>query len=136
MLLRAVGEDGRDAGDAEFGGLLDRPFEVVELEDSEQQMDGQRGVGLEFLVQGEADFRVGDGGDLRAVEEAVGDDVVDLARPGAEHARKMGGLLSRERGAAGMAGLRRPGVGNEAAAHGRKGTRYSVPGTRFLGWGR
>ena len=57
VLLRAAGEDGRDAGDAEFGGLFDSPFEVVELEDREQQMDGQCGVGLEFLVQGEADFR-------------------------------------------------------------------------------
>ena len=117
VLLRAAGEDGRDAGDAEFGGLLDGPLEVVELEDGEQQVDGQRGVGLEFLVQGEGDFGVGDGGDLGAVEEAVGDDVEDLAGLGAEDAGEMGGLLAGERGVGGMAGLRRPGVGDQAAAH-------------------
>ena len=57
VLLGAAGEDGRDAGDAEFGGFFDGPLEVVELEDGEQQMDGQCGVGFEFLVEGEADFR-------------------------------------------------------------------------------
>jgi len=36
VLLGAAGEDGRDAGDAEFCGLLDGPLEAVELEDGEQ----------------------------------------------------------------------------------------------------
>ena len=117
MLLGAAGEDGRDAGDAEFGGLLDGPLEVVELEDGEQEMDGQRGVGFEFFVEGEEDFLVGDGGDLGAVEEAVGDDVEDLAGLGAQDAGEVGGLLAGERGVGGVAGCGRPGVGDEAASH-------------------
>ena len=33
MLFGSAGEDGGDAGDAEFGGLFDGPLHVVELED-------------------------------------------------------------------------------------------------------
>ena len=47
---------------------------------------------------------VGDGGDFGAVEEAVGDDVVDLAGLGAEDAGEMGGLLAGEGGVGGVAG--------------------------------
>ena len=117
MLFRATGEDGRDAGDAEFGRLLDGPLEVVELEDGEQQVDGKSGVCFKFFVKGEGYFGVGDGCDFGAVEEAVGDDVVDLAGLGAEDAREMGGLLAGERGVGWVAGLWGPGVGDEAAAH-------------------
>jgi len=56
VLLGAAGEDGRDAGDAEFGGLLDGPLEAVELEDGEQKVDGEGGVGLQLFVEGEEDF--------------------------------------------------------------------------------
>ena len=106
VLLGAAGEDGRDAGDAELGGLLDGPLEVIELEDGEQQMDGEGCVGFEFFVEGEGDFGVGYGGDLGAVEEAVGDDVEDLAGLGAEDAGEMRGLLAGEGGVGGVAGLR------------------------------
>ena len=116
MLLGAAGEDGRDAGDAEFGGFLDGPLEVIELEDGEQEVDGQGGVGFEFFVEDEGDFGVGDGGDFGAVEEAVGDDVEDLAGLGAEDAGEVGGLLAGEGGVSGVAGWRGPGVGDEAAA--------------------
>jgi hypothetical protein len=105
MLFGAAGEDGRDAGDAEFGGLFDGPLEVVELEDGEEQMDGQGGVGFELFVEGEVDFAsLGDGGDLGAVEEAVGDDVEDLAGLGAEDAGEVDGLLAGEGGVGGVAG--------------------------------
>jgi hypothetical protein len=56
---------------------------VVELEDGEEEMEGKGGVGLELFVEGEEDFVLGDGGDFGAVEEATGDDVVDLAGFGA-----------------------------------------------------
>ena len=56
VLFGAAGEDGRDAGDAEFGGFFDGPLEVIELEDGEQEMDGQGGVGFELFVEGEVDF--------------------------------------------------------------------------------
>ena len=97
MFFCAAGEDGRDACGAEFGGLLDAPLEVIELEDGEQQMDGESGVGLEFFVEREDDFAVGDGSNFGAMEEAVGDDVEDLAGLGAEHAGEMRGLIAGER---------------------------------------
>ena len=49
--------------------------------------------------------------DLGAVEEAVGDDVVDLAGLGAEDAGEVEGLIAGEGGGGGG-----PGVGDEAAA--------------------
>jgi len=84
---------------------------VVELEDGEEEMEGKGGVGLELFVEGEEDFVVGDGEDLGAVEEAVGDDVVDLAGFGAEDAAKVSGLVAGEGGGGGG-----PGVGDPAAA--------------------
>ncbi len=53
----------------------------------------------------------GDAGDFGAVEEAVGDDVVDLAGFGAEDAGEVGGLVAGEGGGGGG-----PGVGDQAAA--------------------
>lgn len=86
MLFGAPGDDGRDARDSELGSFFDGPLEVIELEDGEQEMDGEGGVSFQFFVQDEGHFAVGDGGDFGAVEEPVGDDVVDLAGLGAEGA--------------------------------------------------
>ncbi len=118
VFFGAAGEDGSDAGDAQFGGFLDGPFEVVELEDGEEEVDGERGVGFELFVEEEVDLSVGDGGDLGAVEEAVGYDVVDLAGLGAQDAGEVGGLVAGEGGVSGVAGGGGEGVGYEAAAHG------------------
>jgi hypothetical protein len=90
---------------------------VVELEDGEEEMEGKGGVGLELFVEGEEDFVVGDGEDLGAVEEAVGDDVVDLAGFGAEDAGEMQGLIAGEGGVGGVTGYGGEGVGDPAAAH-------------------
>ena len=98
VLFGAAGEDGGDAGDAEFGGFFDGPLEVIELEDGEEEMEGQGGVGFEFFVEGEVDFVFGDAGDFGAVEEAAGDDVEDLAGLGAEDAGEVGGLVAGEGG--------------------------------------
>ncbi len=73
-------------------------------------MEGKGGVGGELFVEGEVDTGFGDAGDLGAVEEAVGDDVVDLAGFGAEDAGEVGGLIAGEGGGGGG-----PGVGDEAA---------------------
>jgi hypothetical protein len=116
MLFGAAGEDGGDAGDAELGGLFDGPLHGIELEDAEEEMEGKSGAGFELFVEGEVDFLFAYVGDLGAVEEAVGDDVVDLAGLGSENAREVGGLLSDEDGVRGVAGLRREGIGDEAAA--------------------
>jgi hypothetical protein len=59
---------------------------VVELEDGEEEVEGKGGAGFELFVEGEVDLLLAYGGDLGAVEEAVGDDVVDLAGGGAEDA--------------------------------------------------
>jgi hypothetical protein len=123
VFLGAAGEDGRNAGDTEFGGLLDGPLEVIEFEDGEQEVDGEGCVGFQLFVEGEADFGVfsiargADFGDFGAVEEAVGYDVEELAGLGAQDASEVDGLLAGEGGVGGVAGLRRPGVGDEAAAH-------------------
>ena len=114
MLFGAAGEDGGDAGDAELGGLFDAPLEVIELEDGEQQVEGKARVGFELFVEGEVDLGDGagaDGGDFGAMDEAVGDDVEDLAGFGAEDAGEMVGLVAGEGG-----GAIGPGIGDEAAA--------------------
>jgi hypothetical protein len=49
-------------------------------------MEGKGGVGGELFVEGEVDLLVAYARYLGAVEEAVGDDVVDLAGSGAEDA--------------------------------------------------
>ncbi len=135
VLFGAAGEDGGDAGDAELGGFFDGPLHVIELEDGEEEMEGEGGVGLEFFVEGEEDFCFGDARDFGAVEEAVGDDVVDLAGCGAEDAGEVSGLVSGEGGGGGG-----PGVGDEAATghgfefSGRGGS--AGGGCRVGGWGR
>jgi hypothetical protein len=96
---------------------------VVELEDGEQEVDGEGRGGLQLFVEGEEDLGVlivaagAEFGDFGAMEEAVGDDVEDLAGLGAQDAGEMGCLFACEGGVGGMAGLRRPCVGDEAAAH-------------------
>ncbi len=56
VLFGAAGDDGRDARDAEFGGLFDGPLHVIELEDGEEEVEGKGGVGLEFFMQEEVDL--------------------------------------------------------------------------------
>ena len=110
MFFGAVGEDGCDLRDAEFGGFFDSPLHVVELEDGKEEMKGKSCVGLEFFVEGEEDFLFVDADDFGSVEEAVGDDVVDLAGSGAEDSGEVDGLVAGEGGGGGGGG-----VGDEAA---------------------
>ena len=113
MLFSAAGEDGGETIDAELGGFLDGPLEVVEFEDGEKKMEWKSGVGFEFFVEGEGDEIGGDGGDLGAMEEAAGDEIVGLAGLGPEDASKMGGLVAGEGGGVAVAV---PGICYEAAA--------------------
>lgn len=113
VLLGASCEDGCDAGDAEFGGFLDGPFEVIELEDGEEEVEGECGFGFVFFVESEGDLVVADCGDFGAVKEAVGDDVEDLAGLGSEDACKVCGLVAGE---CGGGALWVPGVGDPTAA--------------------
>ena len=103
VLLGALGEDGRDAGDAEFGDFFDGPLEAIELEDGEQKVDGEGGVGFELFAEGEEDFGFRDLSDLGEVEETVGYDVKELTGLGAQDAGEMLGLLAGEGGVGGMA---------------------------------
>lgn len=84
---------------------------MVELEDSEEEVEREGGVGFELFVEGEEDSLVGDAGDFGTMEEAVGDDVVDLAGFSAENASEVGGLVASE--GCGGGG---PGVGDPTAA--------------------
>ncbi len=61
-------------------------------------------------MKGKEDFVFVDADDLGPMEEAVGNDIVDLARSGAEDSGKVGGLVSGDGGGSGGAG-----VGDEAA---------------------
>jgi len=122
VFFGAAGEDGRDAGDAEFGGLLDGPLHVIELEDGEEEMEGKGGVGGELFVEEEVDFLLAYARDFGSVKEAVRDDVVDLAGRGSKDAGEMDGLVAGERGGGGG-----PGVGDETA------TGHAF---EFSGWGR
>jgi hypothetical protein len=122
VFFGAAGEDGGDAGDAEFGGLFDGPLHVIELEDGEEEMEREGSVGGELFVKGEIYLGFGDLRDFGAVEEAVGDDVVDLAGSCAEDAGEVGGLVAGEGGGGGC-----PSVGDEAA---------TGHASEFSGWWR
>ncbi len=128
----ASGEDGGDLFDAEFGGFFDAPLEVVEFKDGEEEVEGEAGLGFELFVEEEVDlFRAGvgvDGSDFGAMEEAAGDDVVDLAGAGAEDAGEVGGLVAGEGGGGGG-----PAVGDEAAAGHLRGFRAGE-GMGAQGW--
>src|SRR5271154_5729378 len=95
-------------------------------------MEREGGVGGELFVEEEFDASVffvaagADGGDLGAVEEAVGNDVVDLTGGGAEDAGEVGGLIAGERCGGGG-----PGVGDEAATG--HAFEFSL-GVRMAGW--
>ena len=56
VFFGAAGEDGGDACDAELGGFFDGPLHVIELEDGEEEVEGEGGVGFEFFVEGEEDI--------------------------------------------------------------------------------
>ncbi len=115
MFFGAAGEDGGDAGYAQLGGFFNGPLHVVELEDGEEEMERQGGVGLQFFVESEDDFGGGDGDDLGAVEEAVGYYVVDLAGFGAQDASQMGGLVSGEGCGGGGTGVGDPATASHAS---------------------
>src|ERR1700733_13769498 len=86
-------------------------------------MEREGGVGFELFVEGEENFGLGDAEDLGAVEEAVGDDVVDLAGFGAEDAGEGSGLVAGE--GCGGGG---PTVGDPATAGHEYSLRFGVRG--------
>jgi hypothetical protein len=59
VLLRPPRDHRRNRGNAQFGGLLDGPLHAIELVDGHHQRNGQRGIGLEFGDQVEANFSAG-----------------------------------------------------------------------------
>lgn len=67
-------------------------------------------------MEEEGYFGFGDGGDFGTVEEAVGDKIEGLAGLGAKDSGEVGGLVAGEGCVGGVAGGRREGVGDEAAA--------------------
>jgi hypothetical protein len=83
---------------------------VIKLEDGEEEMEREGGVGRDLFVEGEVDLLLAYADDLGAVKEAVRDDIVDLAGFGAEDAGEMDGLIAGESGGGGG-----PGVSDEAA---------------------
>ena len=88
-----------------IGGLFDGPLEAVELEDSEEKVDGEGCVGFEFFVEDEEDFGflliergtsvLRRGGGSRWLQRRR------VGRAGAEDAGEMFGLLAGEGGVGG-----------------------------------
>jgi hypothetical protein len=111
MLLGAAGEDGRDAFYTQFRGFLDGPFEVIEFEDGDEEMEREGGIRFKFFMKSEGDFLDRDGCYLGPVEETACDDIVDLACFGAEDVSKVVGLVAGK-GCGGWG----PGIGDKAAA--------------------
>ena len=55
VFFGSAGEDGGDLCYSEFGGFFDGPLDVIELEDGEEEVEREGGVGFEFFVEGEED---------------------------------------------------------------------------------
>jgi hypothetical protein len=56
MLLCTLRNDRSDGGNAQFSCLLDCPLHAIKLEDRHYERNGQRGIGLNFGNQIEANF--------------------------------------------------------------------------------
>jgi len=97
VLLCAAREDGCDASGAEFGGLLDAPLEMIELEDGKQEMDWECGVGFELFVKLEDNLAVGDSEHFGPVQKAVRNYIKYLSGLCAKDASEVCGLVAGER---------------------------------------
>ena len=91
------------------------PFEVVELENGEVEVERQGVVGFELLVQNEINAILRGGGDLGPVEKASGDHVEDLAGLRSQHPGKVQGLLAEQGGVGRVPVFGSVGVGYPAA---------------------
>ncbi len=111
MLLRPPRNHRRNGGNSQLGGFFDGPLHVIELVDGHDQSDGQRGIGLEFGDQIEADLVAGNRGHLRMKDVAARHHVGFHARLRAQHAGHVFGLRAHKR----CGGLV-PMLGNPAAA--------------------
>jgi hypothetical protein len=74
-------------------------------------------VGLEFFMQHEVDSVRRYCRDLRAVQEARGDDVEDLSNFSTQYAAQVEGLLAGQCGVCGVSGCGGTRVGDPSAAH-------------------
>ena len=117
MLLGPARDDGGDAVYAELRRFLYRPLEVIEFEDGEEKVEGQGAISLKFLGKVEENaFLPGclvDGGHFGTVQEAAGDDVVDLTGFGTEDTGEVERLGTGELS---LGGGSIPAVGDEAAS--------------------
>lgn len=93
----AEGVDWGDAGDAEFGGLLEDPLEVVVLDESGEEMkDGRRGDGLDGIEEIKVDGVFGEVDDFGKPDGSEVGDFVALAAVGAEDfAEVLGGVAAQ-----------------------------------------
>ena len=92
MLLRPPRNHRSNRGNAQLGRLLDRPLHVIELVDGHHQRNGQRGIGLNFGDQVEANLIRGDRGHLGVKDVAARHHVRFHARLRAQHTRHVLGL--------------------------------------------
>ena len=65
MFFRPARQHGRNPRDAKLGRLFQAPLEMVEFEHRHIQVDRQRGVGFELLMQDKVDPLRTDLDDLR-----------------------------------------------------------------------
>ncbi len=98
-LIGAGGIDGEDAVDAEFGGLLDHPFEAVEFDEGGAEGDDDgRGDGGEGFEDAEVNAIAAGFEDLGEEGVLVIGDFEALAGLDAEDAGEMAGILAAEFG--------------------------------------
>lgn len=97
--FRAFTDDGAEGGDAEFGGLFEHPFEVIELEDGGEEGERGEGRGLwQAFPDAEDDEAFAGGFHFGEVEVFVVADGEELAGFDAEDADKVLGEVAFEFG--------------------------------------
>jgi hypothetical protein len=98
VLLSPLRNHGSQGGNTEFSRLLDGPLHVIKLVNSHNQGYGQRGIGLYFGYQVEANLIRGDCRKLGVKDVAACHDIRFHAGLRAQNTRHVRGLRACNRG--------------------------------------
>jgi hypothetical protein len=116
MGLGATRDHRNDPRYSEFGALLYRPFETIELEDCKIKSERSERRGRQIFAKRERDAILCDRDDRSATDAISERDIELLADAGTQYARKMCGVVSDE-----GSSIARMFVGDPAAAgHGER----------------
>ena len=98
MFFGAARKDRCDARGAKLGELFEPPLVVIELDDGQQKVNGERGFGLQLLAESEGYLPFADVDDCGTAEKSIGYDVENLSRFGSEDAGEVQRLVAGEGG--------------------------------------